>query len=92
MPRIRQAIARDLSRRHVPHHVIEVSGIPYNANGKKMEIQLKAILNRGAEAMASMKISDKERSSLECFVNFFDLGDSYGQEGATREPRTGSKL
>lgn len=41
-PRIRQAISEELSRRHVPQFIIEVTTIPYNANGKKMEVQLKS--------------------------------------------------
>lgn len=71
--RIRQKIAEDLSRRHVPHFILEVDSIPYNANGKKMETQVKSILNRGKDALLSMKVSDAEKASLEFFVKFFNI-------------------
>ncbi|KAL6821466.1 putative acetyl-CoA synthetase [Trichoderma camerunense] len=71
--RIRQKIAEDLSRRHMPHFIFEVNSIPYNANGKKMETQVKSILNRGKDALLSMKVSDAEKASLESFVKFFDI-------------------
>ena len=40
LSRIRDDIARNLSRRHVPHFLFEVDEIPHNANGKKMEVSL----------------------------------------------------
>lgn len=73
--RIRQKIAEDLSRRHVPHFIFEVNSIPYNANGKKMETQVKSILNRGKDALLPMKVSDAEKASLELFVKFFNIED-----------------
>lgn len=42
---IRGQITKDLSRRHVPSYVFVVSRIPYNTNGKKMEIQVKKVVN-----------------------------------------------
>ncbi|KAL7907644.1 putative acetyl-CoA synthetase [Trichoderma velutinum] len=71
--RIRQKIAEDLSRRHVPYFIFEVNSIPYNANGKKMETQVKSILNRGKDALLSMKISDAEKASLDPFAKFFNI-------------------
>lgn len=71
--KIRQKIAEDLSRRHVPQFIFEVDSIPYNANGKKMETQVKSIVNRGNDALLSMKVSDAEKASLESFVKFFDI-------------------
>ncbi|KAF8770344.1 Acetoacetyl-CoA synthetase like protein [Argiope bruennichi] len=44
--RIREAIANELTVRHVPDVILEVKDIPYNANGKKMEIMVKKIINR----------------------------------------------
>ncbi|KAL5083554.1 hypothetical protein Trisim1_001364 [Trichoderma cf. simile WF8] len=71
--KIRQKIAEDLSRRHVPQFIFEVDSIPYNANGKKMETQVKSIVNGGNDALLSMKVSDAEKASLESFVKFFDI-------------------
>jgi hypothetical protein len=70
---IYRKIAEELSRRHVPHFIFEVNLIPYNVNGKKMETQVKSILNRGSEALLSMKVSDAEKTSLESFVKFFNI-------------------
>lgn len=70
---IRQAIAKDLSRRHVPHYMFEVDTIPYNANGKKLEIQVKSILRGGRTALGNLKVSDDERTMLEDFVKYYDI-------------------
>ncbi|KAL6691328.1 putative acetyl-CoA synthetase [Trichoderma pleuroticola] len=83
--RICQKIAEDLSRRHVPHFIFEVNSIPYNANGKKMETQVKSILNGGKDALLSMKVSDAEKASLELFVKFFNIeGMSSSQKTTQR--------
>ncbi|KIX95811.1 uncharacterized protein Z520_08519 [Fonsecaea multimorphosa CBS 102226] len=71
--RIREQIAKDLSRRHVPAHIFEVNEIPYNANGKKMEIQVKAVVNGGAQARTKQRVSPQELSMLEQFEPFFHL-------------------
>ena len=42
--RIREAISKDLSRRHVPQFMFAAQRIPYNVNGKKLEIPLRAVL------------------------------------------------
>ncbi|OAG34353.1 acetoacetate-CoA ligase [Fonsecaea monophora] len=71
--RIRDQIAKDLSRRHVPAHIFEVKEIPYNANGKKMEIQVKAVVNGGAQAKTKQRLSPQELAMLEQFEPFFHL-------------------
>lgn len=71
--RIREQIAKDLSRRHVPHHIFEINEVPYNANGKKMEIQAKAIVCSGSSAKNKMKLSQEESAMLESFVRFYDV-------------------
>ncbi|CAL1295524.1 unnamed protein product [Larinioides sclopetarius] len=43
--RIREAIARELTIRHVPDVILETKDIPYNINGKKLEIIVKKIIN-----------------------------------------------
>ena len=42
--RIRTAIAKSLSTRHVPALIITAPDIPYNATGKKLEVPIKKIL------------------------------------------------
>ncbi|KAK4082428.1 uncharacterized protein Triagg1_2240 [Trichoderma aggressivum f. europaeum] len=92
--RIRQKIAEELSRRHVPHFIFEVKSIPYNVNGKKMETQVKSILNRGKDAVSSMKVSDAEKASLEFFVKFFHIEDpsSKSKDSANNNKPSVAKL
>lgn len=71
--RVRDAIIRDLSRRHVPHFMFEAGEIPHNANGKKMEIQVKQVCNGGQAALDKMTLTDAERGMLETFVRFYDV-------------------
>lgn len=71
--RIRQHIGKDLSKRHIPTFMFEVGEIPYNANGKKMEIQLKAVCNHGGDALATIKLTEKERKVLGDYTRFFHV-------------------
>lgn len=71
--RIWQHIGRDLSKRHIPTFIFEVGEIPYNANGKKMEIQLKAVCNHGGDVLATMKLTEKERKVLGDYTRFFHV-------------------
>ncbi|GFW74740.1 acetoacetyl-CoA synthetase [Trichonephila clavipes] len=43
---IRKAIARELTERHIPDFILEIQDIPYNINGKKVEIIVKKIINK----------------------------------------------
>jgi acetoacetyl-CoA synthetase len=52
--RIREAIRRDLSPRHVPDEVVQVTAIPTTLSGKKLELPVKKILlGADAEQVAS---------------------------------------
>jgi len=42
---IQKAIAKALSPRHVPAHIVQVVDIPYTINGKKMENLIKNVIN-----------------------------------------------
>uniref|UniRef100_A0ACB8FYS2 Uncharacterized protein n=1 Tax=Sphaerodactylus townsendi TaxID=933632 RepID=A0ACB8FYS2_9SAUR len=42
--RIKEAIRRALSARHVPSLILETEGIPYTINGKKVEVAVKQII------------------------------------------------
>ncbi|PFH56127.1 hypothetical protein XA68_17020 [Ophiocordyceps unilateralis] len=43
--RINKAIARDLSKRHVPKYIFEAPELPVTVNGKKVELPVKAIVS-----------------------------------------------
>ncbi|KAK6380295.1 hypothetical protein LTS17_005484 [Exophiala oligosperma] len=71
--RIREQIATDLTRRHVPSHIFQVAEIPYNVNGKKMEIQVKAVVNSGASATTKQRLNQQEVAMLKQFEKFHHL-------------------
>lgn len=71
--RLKARIAQDHSRRHVPHYFFEVPDIPHNANGKKMEIQVKQVCNGGGAVLKHMTLTDAEREMLTAFVKFYDI-------------------
>lgn len=70
---IRDQITQDLSRRHVPTHIFESQLIPYNANGKKLEIQLKAILGEGVAALQKLKLTPDELRQVKMFESFYEI-------------------
>lgn len=85
--RIREAITMDLSRRHVPSFMFAVEQIPYNVNGKKLEIPLRAVLSEGKEAFAKRKFTVEERQVLEKFLKYFRV-----EEVVHAQDRVKSKL
>lgn len=42
---VQKSIAKALSPRHVPAHIVQVADIPYTGNGKKMENLIKNVIN-----------------------------------------------
>ena len=72
---IKALITRDLSRRHIPHFFFEVQETPHNANGKKMEIQVKQVCNGGGRVLEKMTLTEAERGMLEGFVKFYRIED-----------------
>ena len=83
---VREHIIQDLSRRHVPHFFFEMDDIPHNANGKKMEIQVKQVCNGGQAALEKMTLTDMESDMLKRFVRFYDV------EKVMKEQKRESKL
>lgn len=70
---IRQHISRSLSPRHAPKHVISVPKIPYNGNGKKLEVLVKRVLSSGViDARTRGTLVDED--SLDFFVDFATNG------------------
>lgn len=57
--RIREAIAKGLSRRHVPRFVVQVGDVPVTVNGKKVEIDVKKIIS-GKEVKVSSTVANPE--------------------------------
>ena len=81
---IREQITQDLSRRHVPAYIFETEVIPYNANGKKLEIQVKAILCGGNAALGKLKLTQEELLQLKWYERFHrieDVVDGSAHEG-----------
>jgi acetoacetyl-CoA synthetase len=58
--RIRQAIRRDASPRHVPDDIIAVRGVPHTRTGKKLEVPVKRLLQgaRPAEVADPQSVDD----------------------------------
>ena len=76
---LKDQIIKDHSRRHVPRFFFEVDEIPHNANGKKMEIQVKQVCNNGSDVLKKMTLSDAERQMLQKFTKFYDI-EEVGQD------------
>jgi len=70
---IRRRITKDLTRIHVPAYIFEIAEIPHNANGKKMEIQVKAVVNSGTAARTKQRVSPQELKLLGQFEPFYHL-------------------
>lgn len=83
---LQDQIAKDLSRRHVPHFFFEMDEIPHNANGKKMEIQVKKVCNGGSEVLKKMTLTESERDMLKPFVKFYHV------EEVVKQNKRSSKL
>ncbi|KAL9075824.1 MAG: hypothetical protein Q9157_003880 [Trypethelium eluteriae] len=67
---LKEAIAKGLSRRHVPRFMEEVKEIPYTVNGKKVEIAVKNLIS-GRDVKVSSTVANPK--SLEGFRRFRDL-------------------
>ena len=70
---IQAAIAGRLSRRHVPKHILAVPKIPYNVNGKKLEVLVKRIVS-GGSVDARVRTTLVKEDDLDVFKQFAKLG------------------
>jgi acetoacetyl-CoA synthetase len=68
--KIRAAIRKALSARHVPAFVLEVTDIPYTVNGKKIEIAVKHIVS-GSDLKPSGTVANPE--SLQLYYRYRDI-------------------
>ena len=79
--RIREALRRSLSPRHVPDEILEISAVPRTLSGKKLEVPVRRILlGTPLEAVVSPgAVANPE--SLDVFVAMARLGEA-GRPGA----------
>jgi acetoacetyl-CoA synthetase len=68
--RIRDAIRRDLSPRHVPDEVVQVTAIPTTLSGKKLELPVKKILLGAAADQVASRGALKDPAALDEVVQF----------------------
>jgi len=66
--RIRDAIRRDLSPRHVPDEVVQVSAIPTTLSGKKLELPVKKILLGADPEVVASRGALKDPAALDEIV------------------------
>ncbi|KAF8538806.1 acetoacetyl-CoA synthase [Trichophaea hybrida] len=78
--RVKEAIARGLSKRHVPRYVFETFDIPTTINFKKVEMPVKQILC-GKKVVPSSTLRNPE--SLMFFYRFVDI-ENVATEGRAR--------
>ena len=58
------------------------SSIPYNFNGKKLQIPLRAVLSKGERAFTKRKFTNKEVEPLEAYLLYFEFGTITGESEA----------
>ncbi|KAI1614123.1 putative acetyl-CoA synthetase [Exophiala viscosa] len=76
---IRDQITKDLSRRHVPQYIAAMPELPYNVNGKKLEIPLKGVLSSGKEYLAKSRSPAEEKAVLESYLPYHEVEKLLGQ-------------
>jgi acetoacetyl-CoA synthetase len=67
---INERLRQDLSPRHVPDEIIDVTEIPYTLSGKKMEIPVRKILLGVAPDEAVNRGAMRNPQALDLFVRF----------------------
>jgi acetoacetyl-CoA synthetase len=68
--RIKQKLRRDVSPRHVPDAIIEISAVPYTLSGKKMEVPVRRILlGQNVEKAANIGAM-RNPESMQFFVEY----------------------
>jgi acetoacetyl-CoA synthetase len=67
---IKDAIARELTKRHVPRYVFAVPEIPVTVNGKKVELPVKQIISGGRVKPSGTLLNPQ---SLEFFYQFQEI-------------------
>jgi acetoacetyl-CoA synthetase len=78
--RIRQALSRQLSPRHVPDEMHAVGAVPRTLNGKKLEVPVKRILAGTPVEKAASQDAMSNPESLRYFVNLAGEGELRSNE------------
>lgn len=81
--RIREKIAGDLTKRHVPMYIFEVPDIPTTVNGKKVELPVKQIISGHAVKPSGTLLNPK---SLDYFYRFQQVEEVVKQQEAKGVP------
>jgi acetoacetyl-CoA synthetase len=66
--RVKDALRRDLSPRHVPDRIVSIPAVPRTLSGKKLEVPDKRILSGEAPSEALSLSSLANPDSLEPFI------------------------
>lgn len=90
--RIRDALRRELSPRHVPDEIHQIDEVPKTLNGKKMEVPIKQILAGVPVERAARLDAMANPSSIDAFVRMagatpregISPSDDSGPDGAAR--------
>jgi acetoacetyl-CoA synthetase len=72
--RIKLALRRDLSPRHVPDHILSVPVVPRTLNGKKLEVPVKRILLGQDPSKVASRDTLADGTSLDAFVEIARAG------------------
>jgi acetoacetyl-CoA synthetase len=72
--RIKVALRRDLSPRHVPDHILSVPVVPRTLNGKKLEVPVKRILLGQDPSKVASRDTLADGTSLDAFVEIARAG------------------
>lgn len=75
--KIKQRIASDLSKRHMPRYIIQTPEIPMTINGKKAEVPVKRIMSGQSVATSSTIINP---NALDWFREFSKLPMETGSQ------------
>ncbi|GJN75426.1 hypothetical protein PLICBS_009525 [Purpureocillium lilacinum] len=70
--KIKDTIAREMTKRHVPKYIFEVPDIPVTVNGKKVELPVKSIISGKTVKPSGTLLNPK---SLEFFYQFQKIED-----------------
>jgi acetoacetyl-CoA synthetase len=68
--KIRRALRREYSPRHVPDKIYQVEGIPYTLTGKKMEVPVRKILLGAAPEKAANRDAVANPQALDYFIDY----------------------
>ena len=80
---VRTKISQSLSPRHVPKHMFAVPKIPYNVNGKKLEVLVKRVISGQANAIDSRtKSTLVQEDDLDYFRQYVNVGSVTGKARA----------